>query len=802
VLWEACLHANNHKLVFTVLVGWIGFVLTLPAAAQTGPKPLPVEEIAGMKTVHLLTPPAPSPDGTLIAYCVQDGRRVISNEEGRGNATFTETGAYNGTVFDDIFLTDLRTGEVRNLTAGRGGNCNPSWSPDGRLLVFFSDRGGKAQLWAWEHDGDRLRAISDVVVRVPGPRVVQWTPDGKSVLVPVLPEDMSVDVANALPLRSFQGPSWGDQGSALVYHSESRPGGYDAERAPQTFYASLDRYVADLAMINISTGKVRRIARKRRLGSYALSPSGNEVAFIETRRMRDDNSTAEITELFLCRVDQNTCQNLASGTDLRQFSFSPDGKFLAYLPTVPPPQSSTSATYGQRATPPVTTCLVIAAIEGNVITEIPCSSNSRFTGQPFWNTSGSQVFLSEARGIWRIDAATHEATLIVRTLADAQIQLLAGRSPGELWYRPGSTSRILAWNVDSKTFNDGLREIDLSSGESRILWEQDRSKKTALAFSVDMQHLFWFAQQAQRPAELWQSQIDGPPKLILDLNPEFGLYNLGTAQLVEWHSLDGLKIRAELLLPGNYERGRRYPLILGVYGGALSSHGMHTFDNGSGGSGVNQLLASRGYAVLIPDAPQNGVAPMQEIANSVLPGIDLLADMGIIDPDRIGIIGHSYGGYSTLALIVTTTRFKAAVAISGFSDIASEYGALLRTGEAYGIPLAETGQGKIGAPPWDNPRRYIENSPYYYLNRVQTPLLLIHGTEDSAVPVTQSDQVFVGLRRLNKEATYVKYEGQDHLVGNWPYAIRVDYFNRILAWFDQHLKSSVSVTEETKPRSQ
>ena len=172
---------------------------------------------------------------------------------------------------------------------------------------------------------------------------------------------------------------------------------------------------------------------------------------------------------------------------------------------------------------------------------------------------------------------------------------------------------------------------------------------------------------------------------------------------------------------------------------------------------------------------------------TVIPAVDRAIELGIADPDRLGIMGHSYGGYSTLSVIVQSTRFKAAVDSAGPGDLISDYGIMDAKGGTFGVGWAETGQGKMGGTPWQFRDRYIENSPIFYLDRVQTPVLIIQGGLDSTVPHQQAEEVFVGLRRLGKEVTYANYAGEDHWEGTWGLANATDYWNRVTAWFDQHL---------------
>ncbi len=200
-----------------------------------------------------------------------------------------------------------------------------------------------------------------------------------------------------------------------------------------------------------------------------------------------------------------------------------------------------------------------------------------------------------------------------------------------------------------------------------------------------------------------------------------------------------------------------------------------------------QLFATRGYAVLLPDAPQHLGTPMLDLAKTILPGVNRVIELGIADPDRLGVMGHSYGGYSTLSLIVQTTRFKAAVISAGTGDLVASYGEMHKDGSTYQVPIMETGQGLMGGTPWQFLDRYIENSPVFHLDRIETPVLIVHGAEDQAVASFRGDEIFVGMRRLGKEAEYAKYEGEDHSPAYWSYPNQLDYCARLIQWFDKYL---------------
>jgi dipeptidyl aminopeptidase/acylaminoacyl peptidase len=153
----------------------------------------------------------------------------------------------------------------------------------------------------------------------------------------------------------------------------------------------------------------------------------------------------------------------------------------------------------------------------------------------------------------------------------------------------------------------------------------------------------------------------------------------------------------------------------------------------------------------------------------------------------MGVIGHSNGGYSTLGLIVQTQGFKAAIEVDGMGDLIGDYGEMDKAGAAFGTSL-EDGQDALGGTLWEVRDRYIENSPVFYLDRVETPLLIVHGANDATVAPFLADQLFVSLRRLGRDVEYAKYEGEDHDPHGWSFSNQVDLANRMIAWFEKYLK--------------
>jgi dipeptidyl aminopeptidase/acylaminoacyl peptidase len=181
---------------------------------------------------------------------------------------------------------------------------------------------------------------------------------------------------------------------------------------------------------------------------------------------------------------------------------------------------------------------------------------------------------------------------------------------------------------------------------------------------------------------------------------------------------------------------------------------------------------------------------MSSVGKSVLPGVNKVIDLGYADPDKIGVMGESFGGYSTLALLVQSPQFRAAVERAGPADLIGLYGEMDERGQSFGTGLLENGQGQMLGTPWQVRDRYVENSPLFYLDKVQTPLLILQGSNDTAVSAFLSDELFVAMRRLKKDVVYAKYSGEGHGLSGYPN--RVDALNRELQWFDKYLMEANS----------
>ena len=172
--------------------------------------------------------------------------------------------------------------------------------------------------------------------------------------------------------------------------------------------------------------------------------------------------------------------------------------------------------------------------------------------------------------------------------------------------------------------------------------------------------------------------------------------------------------------------------------------------------------------------------------NSLVPGVNKIIEEGIADPDAIGLHGHSWSGYQTAYVVTQTDIFRAAIAGAPVSNMTSAYG-----GIRWGSGLArqfqyETGQSRLGTSIFDRRYLYIENSPLFYAHEVNTPLLIMHGDVDEAVPWEQSIELYLAMRRAGKDIIFLQYRDEPHHPQKYPN--KVDYTIRMKEYFDYHLR--------------
>ncbi len=274
---------------------------------------------------------------------------------------------------------------------------------------------------------------------------------------------------------------------------------------------------------------------------------------------------------------------------------------------------------------------------------------------------------------------------------------------------------------------------------------------------------------------------------ISNANPQQKDYQWGSIELHRWVSLDGEELEGMLVKPPGFDPSKKYPLLVNFYEKSADNLNVHR-DPFPHRSTINySFYASRGYVIFNPDVHYKIGYPGESAYSCVISGVNSLIEQGFIDKGRIGVQGHSWGGYQVAYLVTKTDLFKCAEAGAPVPNMISAYGGIRWwTGLSRMFQYEHT-QSRIGGTLWEYPQRFIENSPIFYIDRINTPLLIMHNDEDGHVPWYQGIELFVALRRLGKPSWLLNYQGEPH----WPQKLqnRIDFNIRMQQYFDHYLMS-------------
>ena len=273
-------------------------------------------------------------------------------------------------------------------------------------------------------------------------------------------------------------------------------------------------------------------------------------------------------------------------------------------------------------------------------------------------------------------------------------------------------------------------------------------------------------------------ELQGRRTPVVTLNPQFSDLDINPVRPVAHLDADGRPVTSWLMLPPGWRPGDRPPVVVIPYPGRAGFSATRPPGDLRPGLAITsvsaQLVASQGFAVLYPDLPASRTDdPSEGLAEGMLRAVDAADRMGLVDGERVALWGHSFGGYAVLAAAAQSPRFKAIVASAAISDQFSAWGQIrgmaTRTRPESGLSFTagmgylETGQMKVGAPPWAAPERYIKNSPYLQADRITAPVLLLAGEQD-LFSATQSEEMFSALYRQGKDAKLLTFWGEGHVV--------------------------------------
>jgi dipeptidyl aminopeptidase/acylaminoacyl peptidase len=409
-------------------------------------------------------------------------------------------------------------------------------------------------------------------------------------------------------------------------------------------------------------------------------------------------------------------------------------------------------------------------------------------GSAGWLENDQRFLVYDRYDIWSLDPRASASPVNLTQVGRSQklIFRYLRLDPEEKFIK--ADANLLLSAIDETTKASGYYTLSLKTGELKpLLMSNHRYAGTTKALLSD-KILFTRESFTEFP-DVWSSNtaLVAPRKITL-ANPQRQRYMWGSVETVSWTSLDNIPLKGLLYKPENFNPAKKYPMIVYFYEKESDNLHRHVAPAPIRSAINYTLYTSNGYLVFVPDIVYKIGFPGESAHNCILPGITSLIAKGFVDEKKIGMQGHSWGGYQSAYLITRTNLFAAAEAGAPVSNMISAYGGIRWESGLSRMFQYEHSQSRIGGTLWETPMRYVENSPIFFADKVQTPLLMMHNDADGAVPWYQGIEYYMALRRLKKPVWMLNYNGQGH--GLTQRQDRTDFAIRMMQFFDHYLKDA------------
>ncbi len=709
-------------------------------------------------TIFPYDTPVPSHDGKHFAWTV---RRKPANDytdpESHENPRNTPA-CLKGTK---IIIKHLETNTFEEISIPEKNAWAPSWSPDSKSIAFYSDGEGQIELWIYEIASHTLRKPTTVLLDnylFPIQKLL-WSPDGRYVYV--MSKELSLPNNMTEPKNSSHFTSTSEK--------ESR----NPINEPPTHLVAID----------LLSNNISKTLLENNPSSFQLSPSGRHISYQSSRwnNNPDIKSHGLVSSLGVVGSDgynhvilrENLLSELANKVSSL---WHPKKEVLYFI-------ADNALWAGKFSDKGFDGCVRVTKAENKI--------DARVLGI---TQDGSYLLVLSQDRKQILIISTEQTSVTVTALPEnMDLDKMIINSSGILWEPKKGKILFLASNTD-RSLEKSVWSLDLVDGRfSRI--RNGNGHFNLVDFSADHKTLFSFYENFSTPKSLIAFN-DTLTELytLSDSTTEHHNLPVGTfaifESLVPSHDGTNEKVQTAVILPPNAKQGDKLPAIVVQYPGSDLSGAPSNFGGGDDMGGIPQwLLTFHGFAVILPNLTLDDSAigrPLEAMTERLLPQLQKAAELGYIDIDKVGIIGQSYGGNGSVGILTHTSIFKAAVATNGAYDLASFAYHLNSKGENFWLLWAEADQGRMGVSLFEDPARYINNSPFYRADKISTPLLLIHGKLDGAYP--EAGKMFSALKRLNKSVELVVYNKGEHLLNEMPRDDHIDAAKRIIDFFERHLK--------------
>ena len=784
---------------------WVAFLASPPEkeaeALRKQRKPVP-------RTLHLvdLRDGTTTRDAGVRAFTFSEDGRFLAIHRDRSDADAKHTGS-------DLILRDLAQGTMLSF----GNVAEYAFNEAGTFLAYLVDAAEQAGngLYAVATQDGRIRALNTGAARFSD---VTWSeahddvatlrgdkPEGKVQRANVLVVARGVDAARpdvttwdpstdaAFPagfvLSELANTQWTDDGARLVVgikeqEDEVKEG--DEEKAnvdvwhwaddrvqsQQMVQANGDRRYTYTSIFNVTSGRFVRLATSD-MQRVDVVGDGARALGRRDGRYRGDVTQEQGRADWVLIDTGNGRERTVVEAVRRPMGTSPDGTWALYM--------QDESVFAANLTDGTTVNLSEATGVDFVNREQGRTNERGAWGVAGWTEDG-RVLLNTERDVWSVPLAGGAAQSLTNGVADRE----------QIRFRVARLDRDADWTDPRGAILEAYGEWTKKSGYWRanpgrdpeaLIWADEMIDDLVKAQDAD--RVVFTRQTFQQFPDYWTADTRmRNPRKVTDANPQIAEFAWGRRVLVDYTDQRGNKLQATLALPAGYQEGEKYPMIVYFYERMSQRH--HEFSRPVYDDRPHMsAYASNGYLVLMPDIVYDEGYPGSSALDDVVAASRRVVDLGYADPDRIGLQGHSWGGYQTSFILTQTDMFATIVTGAPLTNLMSMNNILYKSSGGVNGPILQWSQGRMGDTPWDDRERWMSQDPIEHVPNISTPFLILHGTADGAVDWNQGLELFTAARRMGKQVILLSYPDEPHHLAKE--ANQKDFQIRMKQWFDHFL---------------
>ena len=679
-----------------------------------------------------------------------------------------------------IFTLNPEKGSPALIKEGKGVFKQTTFDEKGERLAFLycadKDSSYKAlSLWLSEHNAPAKEIATRGNKAFPAEWVInengmlQFSKSASRLFFGTSPEPRQKDTTQLAENRpNVQVWSWDEPVQYTVQN-------YNKEKDLKKSYQ---------AVYNLGNGSIFQLANEE-LPNIQLGNKGDAaLALLSTSRPYSLSSMWEArtrSDYYTVSLDNGERKQIAKA-DYGRFRLSPQGKYAYWYGETDSCWYTIALAEGKlyRLTTPES---FPAWDEENDVPDYPYAH-----GAAGWTANDQSLLIYDRYDIWKFDptAATSPINLTVNGRKEKLSYRLEQLDKEARFIDLGKPQLLKGFNETTKGYGFYNARLSAPAAPKTLLAGNYMLRSINKAKNTD--DVIYTMETFQQYPDIHYSTLAFKKSVQLthgDKQQEGFIW--GTAELVSWISLDGRPLEGVIYKPANFDPNKKYPMMVNFYERNSETLYNYRMPEPHRSTIDYHLYNSNEYIIFNPDIRYVDGYPGESCYNCLMPGITMMIAKGYIDEKGIGAQGHSWGGYQVAYLATRTNLFSAIESGAPVVNMFSAYGGIRwGSGMARSFQYEHT-QSRLGATPWSSPLRYLENSPLFTMDKVQTPILIMHNDADGHVPWYQGIEYFVAMKRLGKPCWLLNYTGEPH----WPMhmANRIDFQRRMFQFFNHYLKN-------------